>query len=429
MKILISNRGECALRIVRAAKQLGFSTVGVYAVGDEHQLHLRDVDESVCIGNAPSKESYLAIDRILTAAAITQATAIHPGYGFLSENATFAAAVENAHLVWIGPPASSMKELADKSIGRMLASHHGLNVSTGSPPLRDPDALKQYADTIGYPVLLKAANGGGGKGLRVVTDAGAWNDAYSICLQETQRAYNTDVFLLESYLKEPKHIEVQVLVSTDGIVHILGYRDCSLQYKHQKIIEESFFPAHHGINTRILEKNISSMLCSIGYRGLGTMEFLYTQGVWYFIEMNMRMQVEHPVTECQIGYDLIALQIQTACNKPLSLPTPSAYHAIECRINLMSFTQGARITELRLPGGCQVRTDTALYAGYTIPHHYDAMLAKIITYDHDRPSAIKRMYNALSEMVVEGVDHNIAQLKELLHDPLFIHLEHHTQML
>ena len=429
MKILINNRSECALRIVRAAKQLGHSTVGVYAKGDEHQLHLRDVDESVCIGDAPAKESYLNIDRVLSAARITQATAIHPGYGFLSESHIFAQAVQDAGLIWIGPPAESMRYIADKNAGRLLAQSYGMTTAIGSPPTKDILQLKRFAETIGFPVLLKAVHGGGGKGMRAIHHASSWDKMYHICAQEAHRAYNSDIFIVESYLHAPKHIEVQVLVTPDGTVHILGYRDCSVQYNHQKIVEESFFPEQHGIAVDTLVCQIKDMLSAIQYRGLGTMEYLFTNHTWHFIEMNMRMQVEHPVTECQTGHDLVRAHLRVSAGENVSMPPQTTCHAIECRINLRSFTHGTLVKELRLPGGCNVRVDTALYAGYTVTHHYDAMLAKIICYDVDRYNALQRMIVALSEVTLTGIDTNIDHLKAILHNPNFQTGTHHTQML
>lgn len=427
MKILISNRGECALRIIRAAKQLGHTTVAIYAKGDESQLHLQDADEAICIGNAPATESYLNIDRIITACKLTLSDAIHPGYGFLSESYRMATAAELAGIKWIGPTAMSMELLSDKSKGRQIAHQSGMSIIQGSSIFKDSQQLLKISNTIGYPVLLKAANGGGGKGLRIIHSAEQWNEMFALCQRETKQAYGTDDFIVEKYLHQPKHIEVQILSHADH-TYILGYRDCSLQKNHQKIIEESYFPSRHGFDTTAIEHQIRTMLHHIKYLGLGTLEFLVVDHHWHFIEMNTRMQVEHTVTECQSGIDLIQHQIQTGLGIPEPLPeTTSALHAIECRINLNSFKEGNVIKNLRWPGGFGVRIDSHLYTGYQIPPHYDSMLGKIICTDTTRAKAIARMRVALAETIIDGIDHNIDQLQSLLSDSLFSLGEHHTQ--
>ncbi|MEX0431354.1 acetyl-CoA carboxylase biotin carboxylase subunit [Spiribacter insolitus] len=424
-KVLIANRGEIALRILRACRTLGIGTVAVHSTADRDLKHVRLADESVCIGGASSAESYLNIPAIISAAELTDAVAIHPGYGFLSENADFAERVEQSGFRFIGPRAETIRLMGDKvsAIDAMKAA--GVPCVPGSGgPLTDIDADNlQLARQIGYPVIIKAAAGGGGRGMRVVHGEGALLHAISVTRTEAANAFGSDVVYMEKYLDNPRHVEIQVMADEQGNAVHLGERDCSMQRRHQKVIEESPAP---GITpeerTRIGER-CAEACRQLGYRGAGTFEFLYQDGEFYFIEMNTRIQVEHPVTEMVTGRDLVAEQIRVAGGEPLSFAQDEIEfrgHAIECRINAEDaerfIPSPGQITLYHPPGGPGVRVDSHVYTGYHVPPHYDSMIGKVITWGEDRSSAIARMRTALSELVVEGINTNTALHEDLLLD-------------
>jgi acetyl-CoA carboxylase biotin carboxylase subunit len=425
-KILIANRGEIALRVQRACREMGIKTVVVHSQADTEAKYVKLADESVCIGPPPSRDSYLNVPAIISAAEVTDAEAIHPGYGFLSENADFAERVEKSGFVFIGPRPDSIRLMGDKVSAKEAMKKAGVPCVPGSEGVLpdDPHEVQRIARAVGYPVIVKAAGGGGGRGMRVVhTEAGLAN-AVATTRSEAQAAFNNPALYLEKFLENPRHVEIQVLAdSFRNAVH-LGERDCSMQRRHQKIIEEAPAP---GINRRLLDKiglRCAEACRKIGYRGAGTFEFLYENGEFYFIEMNTRVQVEHPVTELITGIDIVQEQIRIACGEKLRYKQRDIKltgHAIECRINAedpYKFTPSpGKITAWHAPGGPGIRVDSHAYTNYYVPPHYDSMIGKVLAHGDTREQAIKRMQIALSEMFVEGIQTNLALHCELLADP------------
>ncbi len=411
-KVLIANRGEIALRIHRACKEMGLSTVVVHSEADRDAMAVRLADESVCIGPAPSSESYLKKSRILAAAEITNADAIHPGYGFLSENAQFAEMVEAHGLIFIGPKAEHIRTMGDKIAAKQAMIDAGVPCVPGSEGgVNSIGDAKKVAKKIGYPVLIKAAAGGGGRGMRVAKTEKDLETAIRAAKNEAKSAFGDDAVYIEKYLSTPRHIEIQVIADEHGNVAHLWERDCSLQRRHQKVFEEAPSPALNQAQREEIGMIVARAVAKFGYRGAGTMEFLYEDGNFYFIEMNTRLQVEHPVTEMITGIDLVREQIRIADGKKLSFSQQDVMlvgHAIECRINAEhpeTFTPSpGTITEFHAPGGPDVRLDSAAYAGYKIPPHYDSMIGKLIVHGRTRKECIMRLRRALDEMVVGGVN-------------------------
>jgi acetyl-CoA carboxylase biotin carboxylase subunit len=428
-KILIANRGEIALRIQRACRELGIRTVVVHSEADTEAKYVKLADESVCIGPAASRDSYLNIPAIISAAEVTDAEAIHPGYGFLSENADFAERVEKSGFVFIGPRPESIRMMGDKVSAKDAMKRAGVPVVPGSEGAlpEDPREIVRIARAIGYPVIIKAAGGGGGRGMRVVHTEAALVNAVSMTRSEAGAAFNNPSVYMEKFLENPRHIEIQVLADEYRNAVFLGERDCSMQRRHQKIIEEAPAP---GIARRLIDKigtRCAEACKKIGYRGAGTFEFLFENGEFYFIEMNTRVQVEHPVTELVTGIDIVQQQIRVAAGEKLLLRQRDIElkgHAVECRINAedpYKFTPSpGRITTWHPPGGPGIRVDSHAYAGYVVPPHYDSMIGKVIAYGDSRDQAIARMRIALSEMAVEGILTNIALHRELMVDSRFV---------
>jgi acetyl-CoA carboxylase biotin carboxylase subunit len=428
-KILIANRGEIALRIQRACREMGIKTVVVHSEADTDAKYVKLADESVCIGPPPSKDSYLNIPAIISAAEVTDAEAIHPGYGFLSENADFAERVEKSGFVFIGPRPESIRLMGDKVSAKRAMIAAGVPCVPGSEGAlpEEPREIVKIARSIGYPVIIKAAGGGGGRGMRVVHTEAALLNAVTMTRQEAQAAFGNPAVYMEKFLENPRHIEIQVLADQHRNAVWLGERDCSMQRRHQKIIEEAPAP---GIARRLIERigdRCAEACRKINYRGAGTFEFLYEDGEFYFIEMNTRVQVEHPVTEMVTGVDIVQQQIRVAAGEKLALRQRDVVMkgaAIECRINAedpYKFTPcPGRITAWHVPGGPGVRVDSHVYAGYFVPPHYDSMIGKVICYGDTRAQALARMRVALSEMVVEGIQTNIPLHRELLIDEKFV---------
>jgi acetyl-CoA carboxylase, biotin carboxylase subunit len=428
-KIVIANRGEIALRIQRACRMLGIKTVALHSQADRDAKYVRLADESVCIGPARATDSYLNIPAVISAAEVTDAQAIHPGYGFLSENADFAERVEKSGFVFIGPRAETIRLMGDKISAIKAMKRAGIPCVPGSDgplPGNDRDILK-IAAQIGYPVIIKATGGGGGRGMRVVHTEAALLNAVTLTRSEAKAAFGNDVVYMEKFLDNPRHIEFQVLTDTFSNAIHLGERDCSMQRRHQKVIEESPAPGlPEKLRLRIGER-CAEACRRIGYRGAGTFEFLYQDGEFYFIEMNTRVQVEHPVTEMVTGVDIVKEQIMIASGEKLSYRQKDIIwrgHAIECRINAedpRKFTPSpGRITQYHPPGGPGIRVDTHIYNNYFVPPYYDSMIAKVISYGETRPMALARMRVALSEMVIEGIKTNIPLHLDILNDTHFI---------
>ena len=427
-KVLIANRGEIALRIQRACRELGIKTVVVHSDADREAKYVRLADESVCIGPASSKLSYLNIPAIISAAEVTDAEAIHPGYGFLSENADFAERVESSGFVFIGPRPETIRLMGDKVSAKAAMKAAGVPCVPGSDGALpdDPKEILRIAKSVGYPVIIKAAGGGGGRGMRVVNTEAALPNAVALTRSEAQSFFNNPEVYLERYLENPRHVEIQVLADGKNAIYV-GERDCSMQRRHQKILEEAPAP---GIPNRLVERigeRCIEACRKIGYRGAGTFEFLYENGEFYFIEMNTRIQVEHPVSEMVTGVDLVQEQIRIASGERLRYRQRDLQfrgHAIECRINAedpYTFTPfPGKIAFYHPPGGPGIRVDSHIYQGYTIPSHYDSMVAKVIAYGETRDQAIRRMRIALSEMSIEGIKTNLPLHLELLHDANFI---------
>ena len=428
-KILIANRGEIALRIQRACRELGIKTVVVHSEADREAKYVRLADESVCIGPAPARDSYLNMPALIAAAEVTDAEAIHPGYGFLAENADFAERVEKSGFVFIGPTPESIRIMGDKVCAKQAMIDAGVPVVPGSEGALpdDPEEIFRIARDIGYPVIIKAAGGGGGRGMRVVYTEAALQNAVAMTRNEAGAAFNNPEVYMEKFLENPRHIEIQVLADGGRNAVWLGERDCSMQRRHQKVIEEAPAP---DISRKLIERigeRCAEACRKINYRGAGTFEFLYENGEFFFIEMNTRIQVEHTVSEMITGIDLVQQQIKIAAGEKFLLRQRDVVfkgHAIECRINAedpFKFTPSpGRITNWHTPGGPGVRMDSHVFAGYTVPPNYDSMIAKLITYGDTREQAIARMEIALSEMVVEGVQTNIPLHRELMQDAHFV---------
>ena len=426
-KILIANRGEIALRIQRACRELGIPTVAVHSTADAQAMHVRLADESVCIGPASARDSYLNVASILTAASVTGADAIHPGYGFLSENAGFAEMVEDHGLTFIGPSAAHIRMMGDKITAKAAMASLGVPLVPGSTgALTDLDQAASVAASIGFPVLIKAAAGGGGRGMKVAHTPDELAEAWRVARAEARAAFGNDAVYLEKYLDRPRHIELQVLADTHGTVVHLGERDCSLQRRHQKLLEEAGSPALSPTERDALGATVTAGLSKLGYRNAGTLEFLYQDGQFAFIEMNTRLQVEHPVTEMITGIDIVREQIRIAAGQPLGYTQADVTfsgHAIEVRVTAEdpeSFTPSpGRVEVFHVPGGLGVRVDSALYAGYVVPPHYDSMIAKLIVHAPDRPTAIARLRRALDEFAVGGIKTTLPLHQRIVEDPAF----------
>ncbi|OED43224.1 acetyl-CoA carboxylase biotin carboxylase subunit [Endozoicomonas sp. (ex Bugula neritina AB1)] len=427
-KIVIANRGEIALRVLRACKELGIKTVAVHSKADEDLMHVHLADESVCIGPNSPVESYLNIPAIISAAEVTDATAIHPGYGFLSENADFAEQVERSGFNFIGPTPDVIRLMGDKVSAIAAMKKTGVPTVPGSDgPLTDDDELTlTIANRIGYPVIIKASGGGGGRGMRVVHCEEDLLDSISLTKSEAKAAFNNDVVYLEKFLQNPRHVEFQVLSDGQGNAIHLGDRDCSLQRRHQKVIEEAPAPGIDEHARATVASACTRACIEIGYKGAGTFEFLYEDGHFYFIEMNTRVQVEHPVTEMISGIDIVKEQLLIASGRPLSVKQEDVTlqgHAFECRINAEDPTtfmpSPGKVTQFHAPGGNGIRVDSHLYNGYTVPPHYDSLIAKLITFGPDRETALMRMRNALDEAVIEGIRTNIPLHQDLVCDANF----------
>ncbi|HXU33313.1 MAG TPA: acetyl-CoA carboxylase biotin carboxylase subunit [Thermoanaerobaculia bacterium] len=426
-KILIANRGEIALRIIQACRELGIQTVAVYSTADRDSLHVTYADQDICIGPPPSNQSYLNISSILSAAEITGADAVHPGYGFLAENAHFAEVLAECKIGWIGPRPEVIRMMGDKANARQKAKDAGVPVLPGSEqPLADADEARALADEVGYPVILKASAGGGGRGMRIVHEASEIASQFATAHAEAEKAFGDGSIYLEKYLVEPRHIEFQVFGDHHGTAIHLGERECSIQRRHQKLIEEAPSPA---LTPELRAKmgDAAVRLCqAVSYENAGTIEFLLdSDGSFYFMEMNTRIQVEHPVTEMVTGIDLVKLQMHIASGEKLEIPSglPPRGHAIECRVNAENPDTFApspgRLKTFHPPGGPGTRVDTHGYEDYTIPPHYDSLVAKLIVHDQTRPEAIARMSRALDFFVVEGIHTSIPLHRRIMRDPEF----------
>ncbi|GAA6183981.1 MULTISPECIES: acetyl-CoA carboxylase biotin carboxylase subunit [Alteromonadaceae] len=427
-KVLIANRGEIALRILRACKEMGIKTVAVHSTADKDLKHVLLADESICIGKASATESYLNIPRIIAAAEVSNSVAIHPGYGFLAENAEFAEAVEKSGFIFIGPKPETITLMGDKvsAIKSMKAAGVPCVPGSDGPLNDDPERNKAIAKRIGYPIIVKAAGGGGGRGMRVVREESELINAISMTQSEAGAAFGNATVYMEKFLENPRHVEIQVLSDGQGNAVHLGERDCSMQRRHQKVVEEAPAP---GINSETRERigeRCRRACIEIGYRGAGTFEFLYENGDFYFIEMNTRIQVEHPVTEMITGVDLIKEQLRIAAGQPLSIEQKDVQirgHAIECRINAEDpatfMPSPGKINMFHSPGGFGIRWESHIYAGYSVPPHYDSMIGKLIAYGENRDVAIARMRHALDELVVEGIKTNISLQQSIMADENF----------
>ena len=427
-KILIANRGEIALRIHRACKEMGIATVAVHSTADTDAMHVRLADESVCIGPPPSKASYLNIPAIISAATIAGADAIHPGIGFLSENAKFAAMVEEHGIAFIGPSPEHLSMMGDKVRAKEMAVELGLPIVPGSAGAvaEDGEAI-EVAERVGYPVLIKAAAGGGGKGMKLAYGRGEMSESLSLARNEARAHFGNDAVYIEKYLSHPRHIEIQVLADSHGNVVHLGERDCSLQRRHQKVLEEAPSPALNAAQREMIGGVVVDAMRKLGYRSVGTVEFLFQDGEFYFIEMNTRLQVEHPVTEMITDLDIVREQIRVATGAPLGFTQKDitfAGHAIECRINAEDpetfMPSPGLVTDFHAPGGLGVRVDSALYAGYRVPSHYDSLIAKLIVHGKSRNECLMRLRRALEEIFVGGIKSNIELHRRLIAEPDFI---------
>ena len=429
-KVVIANRGEIALRILRACKELGIKTVAVHSTADRELKHVLLADETICIGKPASGESYLNVPAIIAAAEVTGAVAIHPGYGFLSENADFAEVVEKSGFIFIGPRAETIRLMGDKVSAIEAMKKAGVPCVPGSDGPVDNDAKRNatIAKRIGYPVIIKAAGGGGGRGMRVVRNEAELASAIALTKSEAGQFFKNDMVYMEKYLENPRHIEIQVLADGQGTALYLGERDCSMQRRHQKVVEEAPAPGITEEMRKFIGERCVRACIEIGYRGAGTFEFLYENGEFYFIEMNTRIQVEHPVTEMVTGVDLIKEQLRIAAGQPLSITQQDIRirgHAIECRINAEDpatfMPSPGLIQRFHAPGGLGVRWDSHIYAGYKVPPYYDSMIGKLICYGENRDVAIARMRHSLDELVVEGIKTNVPLQKEIMKDENFQH--------
>ena len=426
-KVLIANRGEIALRVIRACREMGLKSVAVHSTADSDALHVKFADEAVCIGPPPSRQSYLNVPMIISAAEVTGADAVHPGYGFLSENAEFADVCKKCKLTWIGPPPAAMRLMGDKIRARAAMSKAGVPTLPGSSGIHDEITLLEAAERIGFPVILKASAGGGGRGMKIVYEKEKLLDAWSMGRTEAQAAFGNPEMYMERYCQKPRHIEIQVVADKHGHYTHLGERECSIQRRHQKVIEEAPSAALPDDVRQKLQAAAVRAIEAIEYTNVGTMEFLLdTDNSFYFMEMNTRLQVEHPVTELVTGLDLVREQIRIAAGEPLSWTDERKPrgHAIELRINAEDPNTFApwpgKITALHMPGGLGVRVDTHVYAGYVVPPNYDSLLAKVIVHDVDRPAALRRARRCLDEMVIEGPRTNIPFLRRIINHADFI---------
>jgi acetyl-CoA carboxylase, biotin carboxylase subunit len=424
-KVLIANRGEIALRVLRACREIGIATVAVHSTADADAMHVRLADESVCIGPPPAAESYLNIPRLVAACEITGADAIHPGYGFLSENARFAEILEGHNIAFIGPTSEHIRIMGDKIEAKATAKRLGIPVVPGSDAAITSEAeARKLAQDMGFPVLVKAAAGGGGRGMKVARDAEDLDLAVKTARAEAKAAFGNDTLYLEKYLEKPRHIEVQVFGDGNGNAIHLGERDCSLQRRHQKIMEEAPSPALNAAERKSIGTTVAKAMQKLKYRGAGTVEFLYEDGKFFFIEMNTRLQVEHPVTEMITGLDLVIEQIRVASGMPLSLQQSEVTfsgHAIECRVNAEHpktfMPSPGTITYWHPPGGLGVRVDSGVYQGYRIPPYYDSLIGKLIVHGQNRTEALMRLKRCLSEFVIDGIDTTIPLFVELVKQP------------
>lgn len=428
VKVLIANRGEIALRILRACQELGIKTVAAYSIADKDLRHVQLADEKICIGPAASVDSYLNIPALISAAEITGATAIHPGYGFLSENAKFSQQVEDAGFIFIGPKAETINLMGDKvsAINAMKRAKVPCVPGSDGPLSDDMDRNLTIAQQIGYPVIIKASGGGGGRGMRVVYEAKELAQSIAMTKAEAKAAFNNDVVYMEKYLENPRHVEVQIMSDGQGHAVYLAERDCSMQRRHQKVVEEAPAPGITPALRQYIGERCVNACIDIGYRGAGTFEFLFENGEFYFIEMNTRIQVEHPVTEMITGIDLIKEQLNIAAGKPLSISQADIHvkgHAVECRINAENpktfMPSPGKINQLMIPGGFGVRWDSHIYAGYSVPPYYDSMIGKLICFGDTREIAITRMKRALNELLIDGIFTNIELHLGIMADEAF----------
>ncbi len=421
-KVLVANRGEIAVRIIRALREMGIKTVAVYSEADKEALHTQLADESICIGPAASAESYLNMEQIISATVASKAEAIHPGFGFLSENARFVEMCEKCKIVFIGPNSGLIASMGNKSEARKTMEEAGIPIIPGTKePLIDAKEAKEIADKLGYPLMIKASAGGGGKGMRIAENAEEFLSNFQTAQQEAEKNFGDNTMYLERYIRNPRHIEVQILADKKGNVVYLGERDCSIQKHHQKLLEEAPCQALSKKLRQEMGETAAHAAKAVGYENAGTIEFLYDKdGNYYFMEMNTRIQVEHPVTEMITGIDLIKEQIRIAAGEPLSIKQEEAIitgHAIECRINAK---RPGKVIELHLPYGNGIRVDTALYQGYIVPPYYDSMIAKVIVHGKDREEAIQKMCSALGELIIEGIDTNLEEQYQVLMDQKFL---------
>ena len=427
-KVLIANRGEIALRIHRACQEMGIKTVAVHSTADANAMHVKLADEAVCIGPAAAKDSYLNKAAIISAAMMTGADAIHPGYGFLSENADFAEMVEAHGMVFIGPSPKMIRMMGDKVTAKQAAIESGLPVIPGSEgEVKSVDDALMWGEKIGYPVIVKAAAGGGGKGMKVANNPTEMAEAFTLAKQEAKNSFANDVVYIEKYLQTPRHIEIQILADNYGNVVHLGERDCSLQRRHQKVLEETPSPALNAAQRQKIGEIATSAMKKLGYSNVGTIEFLYENGEFYFLEMNTRVQVEHPITEAITGVDIVRDQIRVASGAVLGYTQEDIHfngYAIECRINAEDpntfIPWPGKIGQWHVPGGLDVRVDSGMYAGYTVPSCYDSMVAKLIVHGRTRNGVLMRMKRALNEFVIEGIRTTIPLHKKIIENPEFI---------
>jgi acetyl-CoA carboxylase biotin carboxylase subunit len=426
-KILIANRGEIALRVLRACREMGIKTVAIHSEADESAMHVKLADESVCVGPASAQLSYLNVPAIITAATITDVDAIHPGYGFLSENQRFAEIIEEHNIKFIGPKSEQIGMMGNKISAKKIMEENNVPTVPGLNEIDDISEIKKFIEEIKLPVIIKAASGGGGKGMRIVNEFKELEKSINSARIESKKSFNDDTVYIEKFLQNPKHIEIQILADAHGNVVILGERDCSIQRKHQKLIEESPSTVLNDEERESIGNLCKKAVKSIGYEGVGTLEFLYENKKFYFMEMNTRLQVEHPVTEMVTGTDLVKQQISVAFGNVLNLTQEDIKlqgHSIECRINAEHpetfIPSPGLVTQYHQPGGLGIRIDSALYQGYRIPSHYDSMIAKLITYGESREDCIQKMTRALEEYIIIGVDTNIQLHQKIIQSDEFI---------